>query len=346
MQYAVLLAGGSGTRFWPLSRRSRPKQLLSISEARSLLRITYERIAPLFPAERVFVVTAGDLAGPTRREIPEIPGANVLAEPAARNTAPAVGLAAAAIAGRDPDAVLAVLPADHHVADEPAFREAVRGACALAAAGRIVCLGVRPSRPETGFGYLEVEPRPDGTLAVARFVEKPDLPRARAFFAEPGRYLWNSGTFFFRADAILAAIGRHLPDLAAALGRFASGESDLRALYAAAPSISIDFGVMEKEKGLAALPLAAGWNDLGSWEALAEVHPADESGNVATSDVLPVDAAGCVVHAPGKLVALLGVHDLVVVDTPDAILVCPRERAQDVRRVVEALAARRREDLL
>jgi mannose-1-phosphate guanylyltransferase len=338
--HVVLLAGGSGTRFWPLSRKARPKQLLPLAGGKTLLRATYERVAPLFAPDRILCVTGQHLAAAVASELAEVPAENVIAEPFGRNTAPALGIAAAALWRRDPEAVLAVLPTDHHVADEAIFRGVLAKAMVLAAESRIVCLGIEPTRPETGFGYLEVEPESAGALRVVRFIEKPDLARAEKFLAERGRYLWNSGTFFFRADRMLAAFDRHLPAFAALLRGFAAGALTLDAVYQGAPSISIDHAVMEKETDLSALPLRAGWNDLGSWEALYGLTPPDDAGNCGEADLVAIDASRCVVHAPGKVVALLGVADLVVVDTPDALLVCPRDRAQDVRSIVDALARR------
>jgi mannose-1-phosphate guanylyltransferase/mannose-6-phosphate isomerase len=300
----------------------------------------------MFPAHRTLVVTAQHLLPGVLEELPEVPTENLLGEPVPRNTAPAVGLAAAWILRGQADGVLAVFPADHHIADEAAFLELVGRACDLAERGKMVCLGIEPTRPETGFGYLEVDPAKDGSLVVRRFVEKPDQERARAFLAAKGRYLWNSGTFFFRASTILSAIDRHLPQLGGPLRRFIAGEISLEELYAGAPSISIDFGVMERERDLAGLPLSAGWSDVGSWEAIAELATPDARGNASGSEILTIDARGCLVHAPGKLVALLGVENLVIVDTPDAILVCERERLQEVRAIVATLPSRGRADLV
>lgn len=345
--YVALLAGGSGTRFWPLSRRLRPKQLLPLVGGRTLLRATYDRVCALVPPERVIVVTGRHLEAAIRADLPMLPPENVLAEPTARNTAPAVGLAVAWAARRSPRAVVTVLPADHHIADEDAFRAAISRAAAFAAEhGDIALLGVQPTRPETGFGYFEVAQRPgEAALRVSRFVEKPSLDRAREYLAA-GNFLWNSGSFFLRVDTTLAAFDRHLPELGAALRRYAAGTAAIDDVYAASPSVSIDYGVMEKEHNLAAFPLDAGWSDVGSWESLAEVHEPDAAGNAGNATLLAIDSSGCLVHAPGKVVALLGVRDLVVVDTPDAILVCPRERTQDVRQLVDALAAKGRTDLV
>jgi mannose-1-phosphate guanylyltransferase len=332
MQHMLILAGGGGTRLWPASRRARPKQLLALGRVagESLLAATARRLASVVPPDRLWVVTAADQAEAVRADLPQVPAAHVVAEPAARNTAAAIGLATVQALAADPDAVLGVVPADHHIADEDGYRGAVRRA--LDAAERhdaIVTVGIRPSRPETGYGYLElgadVSP---GVAAVARFVEKPDRAVAEGYVAS-GRHLWNAGMFFFRGARMLDAIARHLPDTARAL---AAPE-----LYPSVPSISIDYGVMEKEPGVLTVPADFGWNDVGSWTALADVHPADGAGNVGTC-LVAHDARRNIVHSdPGTVVALLGVEDLVVVRSGNAVLVAPRDRAQDVRDLVRLL---------
>lgn len=346
--WTVIMAGGVGARFWPLSRRARPKQLLALGPTGdSLLAATLGRIAPVVPAARAYVVTSEALAAATRAAVPEVPGEQVLAEPVGRNTAPCVGWAAAHVARRDPSGVLAILPADHHVGDEPAFRAVIERAIDAARDGDIVTVGVRPTRPETGYGYVEVADEiAAGVHRAARFVEKPDHRRAEQFLAD-GRYLWNSGMFFFRADVILAAIHEHLPDLGRALAEYdaAAAAGDEAALvaatYADLPSVSIDHGVMEKVSRVAVVPGDFGWSDLGSWTTAWELSTKDSEGNAAPAGAVLLDARGNYVRAPaGKCVALVGVEGLVVVDTEDALLVVPRERAQDVRAVVDALAAR------
>ena len=349
MTFAVIMAGGSGTRFWPASRPGRPKQLLPLApgDERSLLRATIDRIAPLVPIERVLVVTSAELAAPTRAELPDLPAANVLAEPCGRNTAPCVGWAAAHVRRRDPEAAMLVLPADHHIGDEPAYLDVLRRGLEACADGSLVTVGIEPSRPETGYGYLEVgEAIAPGVHEARRFVEKPNLLRAEQFLAA-GNFLWNSGMFFFRADAILEQIARCLPglseglealDAAAAEGR----EAEVAAtVYPELPSISIDHGVMEKAAGVKVVPGSFGWSDLGSWTTAWELASKDERGNAAPAASVIVDAEGNFVQAPaGKQVALVGVKDLVVVDTGDALLVVPRSMSQRVREVKEALAAR------
>lgn len=344
--YAVIMAGGSGTRFWPASRAAQPKQLLALApgDDRSLLRATAERIRPLVPAERVFVVTSEALADATAAELEGVPRANILAEPSGRNTAPCIGWAASVIRRRDPKAVMMVLPADHHIREEDVFLTVLQRGIDAAAQGPLVTVGIEPTRAETGYGYLEMgAPVQDGVHIARRFVEKPNRQRAEQLLAAGG-YLWNSGMFFFRVDRILAAIEEHLPGLAEGLGSFdaaaAEGREDeaVRAGYSALPSVSIDHGVMEKASEVWVVPGSFGWSDLGSWTTAWELSPKDDAGNALSATALTEDARGNFVSAsPKKLVALVGVEDLVVVDTPDALLVVPRERAQDVRAIVEAL---------
>jgi mannose-1-phosphate guanylyltransferase len=351
--HAVVLAGGSGTRFWPASRRNVPKQLLPLAGAgdESLIAATVRRIAPLVPASRVWIATGAHLFEATAAALPHVPRAQLLAEPAARNTAPCIGWAAATIARSDPDALIAVLPADHYIGDEPAFLRALDRALDAADAGWLTTIGIVPSRPETGYGYIEVGERiAEGTHAVARFVEKPDRTRAEAFIAG-GRHLWNGGMFFFRAHVMREAIAKHLPELATGLDRIdeaaRSGDEarTIAELFPSFPSISIDFGVMEKAERIAVVSGEFGWNDVGSWESTWEMSDRDPLGNALPAGTIAIDARNNLVRdlttlrAP-KRWALVGVSDLVVVETDDAVLVIPRERAQDVRLVVNELTKR------
>ena len=347
--YAVVMAGGQGARFWPLSRSAKPKQLLPLAGGdESLLRATVRRIADLIPPERVLIVTSLALRDAVLAELPELPPENVLAEPTGRNTAPCVGWAAATVARRDPKGVLAVLAADHFIRDEATYLEIVRRAVSVAASGEMVTVGIRPTRAETGYGYLEIgEALSPGVFRAKRFVEKPDRERAEEFLRREHEFLWNSGMFFFRADVVLAAIGRFLPQLAHGLAEFdeAAKRGDeygaVARSYGSLPSVSIDTGVMERAEKVAVLPGDFGWSDVGSWTTAYELAEKDQAGNATPHDTVAVDSAGNYVRAPlGKLVALVGVSDLVIVDTDDALLVMPRERAQDVRAVVDALRAR------
>ncbi|MEY4577146.1 MAG: hypothetical protein RL701_1849 [Pseudomonadota bacterium] len=350
--YAVIMAGGSGTRFWPLSRRAWPKQFLALADTdESLLQSTVRRIQGLVPSERILVVTSERHSGATRQQLPELPPENVLAESAARNTAPCVAWAAGHISARDPRAVMMVLPADPHIGDEAAYRELLTTACAAARSGGLVTIGVSPTRPETGYGYIEagedIEPR---VKRVQRFVEKPDLARAKQFLNDD-RFLWNSGMFFFRADQILAEYERLLPDLYAFARSYCEalkhgpggGGTNVAERYGQLTSVSIDHGIMERARDVRVVPGSFGWYDIGSWTTAWELAPKDEHGNAVLSDASLIDVKNCYVRTESgkkKLVALIGVEDLVVVDTEDALLIMPRDRAQDVRRVIDDLTRR------
>jgi mannose-1-phosphate guanylyltransferase len=350
--YAVVLAGGSGTRFWPASRRKVPKQLLRLAGGdESLIAATVRRIAPLIPTDRVWIATGAHLLDATAAALPEVPRHQLLAEPVARNTAPCIGLAVSTIARTDPDALVAVLPADHFIGDEPEFLRAVRRALDAAEAGWLTTIGVVPTRPETGYGYVEVGDRfAEGTHAAVRFVEKPSRERAEALVAG-GRHLWNAGMFFFRVSVMREAIAKYLPDLAAGLARIDDaalrGEEAqaIAEIFPSFPSISIDFGVMERAGRIAVVPGDFGWNDVGSWESTWEMSEHDSNGNVVPSGTVIVDAQNNLVRdltstKSAKRWALVGVNNLVVVETDDAFLVIPRDRAQDVRLVVDELVKR------
>jgi mannose-1-phosphate guanylyltransferase len=371
--YPVVMAGGSGTRFWPLSRKGRPKQFLTLLGDAPLLATTVARLPPLAKLDRTYVVCGPAHARAVKQMLPELPPENVLVEPCARNTAPCVGLAALHVARRDPEGIMAMLPADHHVARRAAFRDALAAAAAVAEQGAITTIGVRPARPETGYGYLKVGPRmppprrtpskgngslrrsPRGTLQPHRvdcFVEKPDAATAARYLAR-GDYLWNSGIFVFRADVILEEIRRAMPTLGdqldvigAALGTPRAARV-LKKVFPECPSISIDYGVMEKSDRIAVIPADFGWSDVGSFAALSEVRTRDAHGNVAEGDALILDGKDNVAIAhPGRLLAMVGLDDVIAVDAGDAVLVCRRDRAQDVRKAVEELKRRGREDLL
>lgn len=357
--YAVIMAGGSGTRFWPASRRNRPKQLLSFggTEA-SLLESTVRRILPLVPAERILVVTAERLLLDTRESLAAIPGVRVLAEPAPRNTAPCVGWAASIIADEAPDATVMVLPSDHAIGDEPGFLETIGIAMASAAHGHITTIGIVPTRPETGYGYIELADTatPNAAVPVSRFVEKPTRDVAEQFLAG-GKHLWNAGMFFFRAADMLGAIAAHLPALADGIevmrkARAEGNEADaVNTVFPTLPSISLDHGVLEKHSGLAVVPGDFGWNDVGSWQSAWELADKDAQGNALPAGTVSVDARGNLLvqstgDKPAKMVALVGVHDLCVVETEDAILIIPKDRAQDVRSVIEHIEKSGRDHLL
>lgn len=341
--YTIVMAGGSGTRFWPLSRKARPKQLLPLAGGdESLLAATVRRVRALSPPEHVLVVTNAQLAEATRAAVPGVPEQNVMAEPIGRNTAPCVGWAAARVFRKDPDAVCMVLPADHHIGDEARYVEVLEQAAAAAREGGIVTVGIRPTRPETGYGYIEMgESRGAGHVA-RRFVEKPNHQRAEQFLAA-GNFLWNSGMFFFRASLMLDAIRTHLPGLGETLDRYLAVDLEEEAAlvaetYGDLPRVSIDHGVMEKVSEVFVVPGEFGWSDLGGFASAWELADKDDEGNALPDRALTLDVKNCLVRAPdGKRVALIGVSDLVVIDTDDALLVVPRARAQEVKAIVGQL---------
>ncbi len=347
---ALILAGGSGTRFWPLSRRGRPKQLLPLQAGRSLLQDTLSRLDPLFEPGDVWVCTTRALVESVRAQLPEVPAEQVLAEPMGRNTAPAIGwsLRRMGATGGD-DGPVAVLPADHRIADSESFRASLAaGALLVREQDLVIALGVRPTHAETGYGYLEVgEPlEADGDARrVRRFREKPDLETAKRYY-ESGDFLWNAGIFVFRGGRLAELLAKFEPEIADGLEKIAARPDAIDELYAALPSISIDYAVMERTVDLATVPLDCGWSDLGSWQALAEVLPVDARGNASSGDVVSLEGGGNVLYADHGAIAVLGVSDLVVVRTSDAVLVVPKNRSQDVKKIVEQLTERSREDLL
>jgi mannose-1-phosphate guanylyltransferase/mannose-6-phosphate isomerase len=355
--YAVILAGGGGTRLWPLSRVARPKPFLPLAGERTLLQATVDRVAPLVPATDVHLVADGRYASLVREQLPEVPAGNLVDEPIGRNTAAAVALAAVAIDAPD-DAVMAILPADHRIADEAGFRDALAAAADVASDGTFVTLGVQPTGPETGYGYVLAR---DGERAVGaqevraveRFVEKPDRDRAAALIDGGGAY-WNAGIFVWRRDAVLAGLAEHAPDILDGV-RSSLAADDPADAYAGIRSTSIDYALLEPaslQGRVAVVPIDVGWSDLGSWAALHE-SLADGDGDASVeriepgSDAIDVASSGTLVHAAGgRLVVTVGLRDVVVVDTPDAVLVVDRSRAQDVKRVVDRLAAEGRRDRL
>ncbi len=340
----VILSGGSGTRLWPLSRRATPKQFLEFTPGGTMLAQTLTRTpqdetgyaAPVIVCNIAHAeLVARHCAGRA---------ATVILEPAARNTAPAIALAALALA---PDALMLVMPSDHVIADVAAFRRAIAAAAPLAADGWLVTFGIDPDAPETGYGYIERgECIADGLFRVGRFVEKPDLATAQAYVSA-GNYSWNAGIFLFRAGAYLDALAAYAPDmLSAAKAAMAGAQHDApfvrpdAAAFAASPSDSIDYAVMEKAEKVAVAPVDMGWSDIGSWDALYDLSEKDGRGNACFGDVEHIDAAGCLVRSDGPLVTLCGVEDLIVIATGDSVMVLPRGKSQDTKRIVDALKAR------
>ena len=358
--WVCIMAGGSGTRFWPLSRRRRPKQLLKIVGPRPLLRLSVDRILPLVGPERVLVVANQAYGQAVRDLLAELPPENIVLEPVGRNTAAACGLGAWWVKQRAGGGVMAVLPADHLISDEESFREDLRAAGETArSTDRLITFGLAPTRPETGFGYLEKGPQACTALGrevfeLAAFREKPDSATAQEYLAS-GKHFWNSGIFVWEAEAILARIEEQMPALGQGLAELAphllspDQEAALGRLYPTLPADSIDYGVMEKAAGKQMIEAGFDWSDLGSWEAVHQFRPKDSQGNslsgAGPGKVLAIDARDNLVEAGEKQVVLLGVEGLAVVECEDALLVMDRSRSQEVRRIIEALASQGREDL-
>lgn len=357
MLYAVIIAGGSGTRFWPESRKRRPKQLLRIASDRSLLRATVERVLGLVPMERIMIVTIEEQSAQIREEVPELGQSSIVIEPYGRNTAPCIALAAFKLAAQDPEAVMLVLPADHIIGDVPEFLECAKfGADIARGHGVLVTFGIQPTRPETGYGYIKIGEKAFGigdraAHRVDRFVEKPDRATAEQYLAS-GDYLWNSGMFLWSVSTILEAFKEHLPDVYErlhAISGFLNAEGEreaVRRIYSELPNVSIDNGIMEVAQNVAVIPLNVPWNDVGSWPALHDVWGADASGNSGRGDFVQIGSSKCVVSAGSRLVALVGVNNLIVVDTPDAVLVCHKDSAQDIKKLQTLLVERGYEHLL
>ena len=344
--YGLILAGGRGTRFWPRSRKRSAKQVLNVVGERSLIQATVDRLAPVIPPERLWVLTNDFLRDAIVRQLPEIPKRQILAEPMQRNTAPAIGLAAHILQSQDPDAVMGVFPSDHVVGKPAQYRATVRAALKAAAGGRLMVVGIQPRWAETGYGYIEF---PEGTksggrepIRVQRFHEKPELAKAQDYVAA-GNFYWNSGMFFWRASVLLDQLREHLPKTAtilAALPRFGSAgfARKLKQAFPLCDNISIDYAVLEKAAQVSGIAAADfGWNDVGSWNAVYELRRRDRSGNAIAPESVLIDAENNFVDARGKWVALVGVKDLIVVDTPDALLVTTRDRAQQVGEIVKRL---------
>jgi mannose-1-phosphate guanylyltransferase len=360
--YPVILAGGRGTRFWPLSRKRRAKQLLPLNSDRSMIQETVVRLLPVAPPENFWIITNSDLREPIVQQLPELHPDQILAEPIGRNTAPAIGLAAYLLERIDPGAVLGLFPSDHVIFQEDKFLDNVRQAVDIAAEGpNIVVMGIKPTRPETGYGYVEAETATSESVQlVVRFTEKPDLETAKQFVAA-GNYFWNSGMFIWSARTLVDALREHLPNTAPLLEQIAASydtpkfAATFAELYPRCENISIDFAVLEPrsnkglgKSGIYCIPAAFGWNDLGSWTALYEHRTANDESlpNVVAADSkFELDASGNFVHSK-KFVALVGVSNLVVVETDDALLITTREKAQDVGKIVAHLDEQKRDDLV
>jgi mannose-1-phosphate guanylyltransferase len=347
--YAVIMAGGAGTRFWPLSRRRTPKQFLPITSERTMVEETFRRVVPLIPGRRIYTVANAVQSRAIRRLLPRLPANNVIVEPQGKNTAPSLILATAHIYLKNPEAVVAVLPSDHHITRPEAFlRKLAAAAEAASREESLITFGVRPAFPSTGYGYIHSEKagakmfRGEPFFRVLEFKEKPTLEKAEEFLMS-GDYAWNSGMFIWRASVFARKLERHAPDffsfwtrtLAALKGRSRAG---LVKVFGDIPALSIDYALMEKSDGTLVCEGDFGWSDVGAWSALADIWSKDGAGNAIKGESVIIDAEGNICSNPGKLTALLGVRDLIVIETQDALLVCRKDRDQDVKKILDRLA--------
>ena len=354
--YGLILAGGRGTRFWPRSRKRNAKQVLNIGVGEAtLIQETVERLAPLIPAERIWILTNEFVRDEIVRQLPNVPAKQIIAEPAQRNTAPAIGLAAHILESIDPDAIFGVFPSDHVIGNPKRFLSLVRAAFKAAEKDQISVLGVAPRWPETGYGYVEF---PKGTeegkletVPVKRFREKPELKEAKKF-VRAGHFYWNAGTFFWKATTILDGLRLHLPKTATLLGslppfRHKDFAARVAKVFPLCENISIDYAVLQKADNVVGVACDDfGWNDVGSWHAVYELLPRDTNRNASRSELISAKSKGNYIDCGQKIVALLGVKNLIIVDTPDALLVADRGRAQQVGDIVKMLESQKRHDLL
>lgn len=351
MLHAVIMAGGSGTRFWPRSTKEHPKQFLNLFGNRTMLQATADRIEKLIPADRIWVITNDRYVELVQDQLPDVPARNIIGEVIARNTAPCVALAAALIEEQDPEGTMAVLPADHLIEQPETFLSILKTAEAKARAGHnLITIGIQPDRPETGYGYIEFEKKSSETpdegevKKVAQFREKPDLETARAFI-NSGNFLWNSGMFVWSPKTILREFEQHLPEISEQVDQLEPSigtdnqKEAIDAFYHGSPSISIDYGIMEPSEDVFVVPGSFGWNDVGSWKALYDLRSKDEKGNVIQTDTaaLTGSANNLIQSDSGKVIALAGVDNLAVVETENAILVCNLDEAQGVKEIVNQL---------
>jgi len=342
--YGAILSGGIGSRFWPLSRETTPKQLLKVVGEESLLRSTINRLSPLIPADKVFIVTNPKQAELIRLHLSydgKTLSPGYIVEPFGRNTAAAIGLAAMEFYAKDPEAIMAVLPADHIIRDGRPFRDALKAAAEAASLGHLVTFGIIPSHPETGYGYIKAKTRAlkkiDGfeVIPVEKFVEKPDIKKARQYLKHGG-YYWNSGIFLWKAGRILEEMEKHLPDIYRRLIDIKNG-SDMAETYKGMVSISIDHGILEKAKDIVVIAANFSWSDIGSWRSFAEILEPDKDGNIIKGRVVDIGSQNSIIFGCDRVVGAIGLKDMILVDTPDATLVCPKDRAQEVKEIVDIL---------
>jgi len=347
--YPVILAGGVGSRLWPRSRRSTPKQFLDLTgNQRSMLQEAYDRVAPLVPPEHIFVITNAEYVAEVQEQLPDLPQANIVGEPAAKGSAAAIGLGAIHLLRQDQDAVMTILTADHRIDKPDVLRQTLVAGAELAQTGELITLGIQPTHPETGYGYIEMG-EPLGEFndltahRVRRFREKPDAATAQKFL-DAGNFVWNSGMFIWRADVIMEQFRQHMPQLHAALQNLmpALHGPDEQAAFAAhwmplQGNTTIDYGIMEKAEQVAVFPVDMGWHDIGSWAALLDVLPKDAQGNVVQARHLDYESNNILAFSKNRLIATIGLQDMIVVDVDDVVLVMPADRAQDVKKIIEKL---------
>lgn len=351
MNYAVILAGGVGSRFWPFSRELEPKQFMKITGEESLLQATIQRLKGVVDSANTYIVTNNIYFYEVKAQVAKfrIPDENIILEPEGKNTAPAVGLCAKLISRIDKDAVLMILPSDHYIKNVGNFKQTLKKAVLCAKDNFLVTIGIRPTAPSIGYGYIKTGPRSiralehQGVLRVERFLEKPGLNKAKKYFRDK-KFYWNSGMFVWKASVLMEEIKKYLPGLHRNLALINS-VNDIPKIWPRIKAISVDYGIMEHSKRIALIPANFYWTDLGSWDALAEIFPKDKKGNVADGDTLSLDSQGvCVFSRGNRLVSAIGIKNIVIVDTPDALLVCHRDKTQDVKKLVEKLKSLKRKE--
>lgn len=352
---ALIMAGGRGERFWPRSRKNLPKQFLSLTDdGKTMIQLTVERILPLVKMEDIYIATNKNYRKLVRSQLPGIPEENILCEPVGRNTAPCIGLGAAHIGKKYENALMLVLPSDHLIKFNNMFLSSLREACRVAMEDdNLVTLGITPTYPETGYGYIKFNPQKTlgGAYQVERFVEKPTLEVAKEYL-ETEEYLWNSGMFIWKLSSIWKNMEKYMPEAYAGLQRIGAAigtpeeEAVLEQEFAALPSVSIDYGIMEKAQHIYTIPGTFGWDDVGSWLAVERIKKTNEDGNVVNGNVITIDTHNCIVQGTNKLIAAVGLRDLIIVDTEDAILICEKHRAGDIRKVTENLKICNRDEYL
>jgi len=351
--YALILAGGSGTRLWPRSRRDSPKQLLPLFSQRTMLQETYDRIVPILSPDRIFIGTNQAYVATVHKQLPEVPRKNIIGEPVVHGTAPSIGLAALHIQKRDPDAVMVSLHADHYIEKPAGFRRALLNAARVAAQGYLVTLGIQPSQPETGYGYVhrgelidQIGAQP--VYRVAQFVEKPDEETAVRYL-QSGEYYWNSGIFAWQISTLFEEFAAYLPKLNRQLKQMArvlSKRAEVKRIWNTIADETIDVGIMEKSKRATVLPIEVGWNDVGNWATLFDLLPGDAQNNVVVGEHVGVNTSSSLLYSPNRLIATVGLSDMIVIDTDDAILVCHKKDAQQVKHIVEALKKKNKNNYL